>query len=391
MNDVPQRGPEILAGTWEHEWMTRVVRAVEQRAGRSSQWNGKLYEEQSPGGGRMDRDGSMSVHRAAVLEPARVAVATTDQLSSAQASAAGNAAALGVHLAHLSLSTPGDDRLPGATELGSLEDAALDQALADRWTQHHADEALYEEIGIGWNQAVPSAVAPRSPAYTTATDTMMYSLSGHSGVPVAELRATLETTGRAQRLTAIADRIIDHKLEGLMPEAHRAEVREAVSGPVRRELRGLTMTELSARTHPGAKSNWGHESAQLAMAELEANLEDIESHYRGWQDEHPGTEPPRMPAELQGAFRDRQEEVREIWADRGWPAQEPVQGYEDNADLPNQAYPSPREQEMADLQKFMWSHTAPGPQTKAAATTGERATGTAQQPGSRRDQGRGVD
>lgn len=360
---------EILPGTWEYEWMARVISLVEQRSGRSSNWNGKLYEEPLPAAGHFDRDGSLAVNRTYVLEPARVAVSTDDRLSFRQGAEAGQAAVLAVDLARLSLSTPGDDTLPGATKLGSLEDLALEQALADRWAEHHADEALLEDIGIGWDQGVYANTGPRFPAYTTATDTMMHSLSGHTGVPVTELRATIEQTGRAQRFTAIADKIIDNKLDGLVPDDHRAEVREALAGPVRRELRGLTMTELSQLTHPGSKLDWGHESAEWAMTELGANLEDIESHYRGWNEEHPGTEPPRLPAELHDTFRDRQEEIREVWADRGWPAQEPVQGYQENAKLPDQPYPTARQPEVQNLQRFLWEHTAPAGPAGPAATT----------------------
>jgi len=388
VNDL-QRGPEILPGTWEHEWMTRVVRAVEQRAGRLSNWNGRLYEEPLPVAGRVDSDGSITVNRAAVLEPARVADTTDQRLAPDDGYAAGRAAVHGLQLARLSLSTPGDESLPGATKLGSLEDMALEQALADRWAHHHSDEAMLEDIGIGWDQGVSTNVSASSPAYTTATDTMMYTLSGQSGVPVSELRATIEKTGRAQRFTAIADQMIDNKLGDLVPDEHRAEVREALSGPVRRELRGLTMTELSQHAHPGTKLSWGHESAEWAMTELSANLEDIESHYRGWDEQHPGTEPPRMPAELHDTFGDRQEEVRQVWADRGWPAQEPVQGYEDNAKLPEQSYPSAQQQEIKDLQRFLWSHTGSTAQSRPA--TAAETSDNVHKLDTRRTPGRGVE
>ncbi|MEV5964882.1 hypothetical protein AB0L70_24125 [Kribbella sp. NPDC051952] len=360
---------EILPGSWEYEWMARVVRAVEQRSGRPSNWNGKLYEETLPAAGHFDRDGSLSVHRAYVLEPARAAMSSDERLSSAEAVKTGQAAVLAVNLARQSLSAPGDDSPPGATKLGSLEDLALEQTLADDWTRNNSDEALLDDIGFGADRGVYTGTSMRLPAYSTATNMMMHSLAGHTGVPVPEVRATIEQTGRAQRFTAIADKIIDNKLEGLVPDDHRAEVREALAGPVRRELRGLTMTELSQLTHPGTKQSWGSESAEWAMTELGANLEDIESHYRGWQAEHPGTEPPRLPAELHDTFLDRQEEIREIWADRGWPAQEPVQGYEENAKLPDQPYPTAREQEVQDLQRFLWEHTAPAGPAVPATTT----------------------
>ena len=47
-DERPRRGPEILPGTWEYDWVTRGRRQGRGVAGRPSHWNGKLYEEPGP-------------------------------------------------------------------------------------------------------------------------------------------------------------------------------------------------------------------------------------------------------------------------------------------------------------------------------------------------------
>ncbi|MEI8408415.1 MULTISPECIES: hypothetical protein [unclassified Kribbella] len=367
MSELP-RGPEILPGTWEYEWVSAVVDRAAERAGRPSNWNRRLYEEPSQVSGIYHTDGSMTVSRTHVLDPARPAYTPGHTPTNDERAAAGAATMMAVYQARLSLSSFGDDSVPGATPLGSLEDLALERALADRFTQRYGDR-IAEDVGSKHDLHVGMG-RPAFPAYTTATDRLMYPLAGATGMGVDELRDLIERTERPQRFNAIADRVIDHELGDLVPESHRAQLREDLSGPLKRGLGGLAMTELSQHAHPGSKLTWGDRSAEWTTAEFDTNLEDIKAHYESWRDEHPGTEPPMLPDSLRETFADRQEEIRQIWADAGWPAQRPVPGYEENARLPEQPYPSPREQENAVLQKWLWSHTAPSQQ---AATASEQA------------------
>ncbi|MFK4090424.1 hypothetical protein ACI2LF_40330 [Kribbella sp. NPDC020789] len=364
MTDGHALGPEIGPDSWEYRWVAHWVRAVEERTGQPTTWNGRLYEELGRPDGTVLDDGTLAVSREHVTEPAKLATTANRPLSQDEANAAAQAYIRSARLGRQSQSTPGDATQPGATPPDALESTGLDNALVESWTQRNIHELVrssgLDDEHVGYAQHA-------WPAYRAATDQLLATASGRAGVPPAQLRAEVEETGRAQRFGVIADRIIDHRLGGLVPEAHRTEVRAVVEGPFRRNLRGLAMTELSETTHPGTKLSWGHESAELAGHELDANLDTIEDHYRGWQEQNPGTEPPRMPASLHETFHANQDEVRDIWAERGWPALEAAPGHEQTAQEPEQRFPSARDQEIARLQEFLGTHTAssggPGPST----------------------------
>ncbi|MER7248382.1 hypothetical protein [Kribbella sp. NPDC000426] len=369
MNEL-ERGPEILPGTPDYEWFASVVDRTEEFAGRSSHWNGRLYEQPGAVAGVVEADGSMTISREHILDPARPGYTEGRSLTHDERYAAGAATRMAVFQARASLSGLGDDTGPGASPIGSLEDIALENALADRFTGRYGGriaESLTE-------QNLPVDSFPAFPAYTTATDRLMYSLSRPTGMGPGELRDLLEATDRSQRFNVIADRVIDTQLGDRVPESHRNQLRQDLTGPLRRGLSGLTMTEYSQLTHQGSKLNWGHESAELTEFEFELNLEDIKTHYDSWGAEHPGVEPPELPDELRETFLDREEGMRQIWADRGWPAQQPVPGREQEyyESLNEQVYPNEREQEIARLQQFLWSHTAPSQHTDPATGAGER-------------------
>ena len=372
MNELLERGPEILPGTWEYDWFASVVAKTAEYAGRPSHWNGKLYEQPGPISGLYESDGSMTISREHILDPARPGYIEGHSLSHEERYAAGAATRMAVFQARASLSGLGDDTGPGASPIGSLEDIALENALADRFTGTYAGR-IAESLT---DQDLSVDSFPAFPAYTTATDRLMYSLSRPTGLGPDELRDLLESTDRSQRFNAIADRVIDTQLGDRVPEAHRDQLRQDLTGPLRRGLSGLTMTECSRLTHQGSKLTWGHDAAELTETEFDLNLEDIKAHYDSWHAKHPGVEPPALPDSLRETFLDREEGIRQIWADRGWPAQQPVAGREEAyyEGLRQQIYPSERDQEIAQLQQFLWSHTAPGKHTstESGANAGER-------------------
>jgi hypothetical protein len=371
VNDLFERGPQIRPGTWEYDWVSSIVAEAEKWSGRRSRWTGELYEQSGPIAGICDPDGTMTISREHVLDPARPAYTPGPALTDAERYGAAGATTMAVFQARLSMSEFGDESVPGATPIGSLEDLALENALADRFSREYSGriaESLTE-------QSLPLvAQAPAFPAYTTATDQLMYSLGGATGMGGTQLRDLIDSTERTQRFNAIADRAIDHQLGDLVPESHRAQLREDLTGPLRRGLGGLAMTEYSQLTHPGSKETWGEKSAQWTEVEFSTNLEDIKAHYESWNAEHPGVEPPELPDSLRERFRDREEEVQQIWAKAGWPAQRPVAGREQAyyEQLPEQLYPNEREQEIAKLQQFLWSHTAPSQRTNSAGSAGGR-------------------
>jgi len=108
MNDLLQRGPEILPGTPEYEWMSSVVAKAAEYAGRPSHWNGKLYEQPGPVSGLYQPDGSMTISREHVLDPARPAFTPEHTATPNELSAAAGATHMAIFQARLSLSELGD-------------------------------------------------------------------------------------------------------------------------------------------------------------------------------------------------------------------------------------------------------------------------------------------
>jgi hypothetical protein len=364
-----ERGPEILPGTWEHDWVSSVVAKAAEYSGRPSHWNGKLYEQAGPVAGLCHADGSMTISRPYVLDQARPVYTAEQTPSDDELFAAASATRAALFQAHVSLSDVGDDSVPGATPNGSLEDIALENARADRFTQKYGGRAAED---LTQHPLPMHSQAAAFPAYTTATDELMYPLVPATGTPLNELRDLIDSAERPQRFNAIADRVIDTQLGDLVPESHRTQLREDLTGPMRRTLAGLAMTEHSRLTEPGRKFAWGERSAQYTGLEFTANLDDIKQHYQSWNAKHPGVEPPELPESVRDKFLHRQEEIRDIWANEGWPALRPVPGYEQNAQLPEQPNPTAHQQEVAQLQKFLWSHTAPSQSSSTGADAGAK-------------------
>jgi hypothetical protein len=371
MNEAPDRGAEILPGTWEYKWFSSIVAKAAEHAGRPSRWNGKLYEQRGDVAGLCLPDGSMTISRKHVLDPARPAYTQGHALTSDERIPAAGATTMAVFLARRSMSEVGDDSVPGATPIGSLEDEALETARADQFSREYSGR-IAESMT---DQSLPLvAQAPAFPAYSAATDRLQYTLGGATGMSHSQLGELIDSTARTQRFNAIAERALDHQVGGLIPESHRAQLREDLTGPLRRGLGGLTMTEMSELTHPESKHKWGWDSAEWTEAEFTSNLDDIKTHYESWNAEHPGVEPPELPDSLRETFLDREENIRQIWSDAGWPAQQPVAGREGEylEQLPEQLYPTPRKEEIAKLQQFLWSHTAPSRRTDSAVDASGR-------------------
>jgi hypothetical protein len=367
MNEAVERGPEILPDTWEHKWFSSVVAKAEEYAGRPSHWNGKLYEQPGDIAGICLPDGSMTISRKHVLDPARPAYTPDRVLAKDEQFAAASATTLAVFQARHSMSEVGDDRVPGATPIQSLEDIALENARCDQFSREYTGR-IAESMT---DQALPLvARAPAFPAYSAATDRLLYTLGGATGMSHGQLGDLIDSTPRPQRLNAIADRALDHQVGELIPESHRAQLREDLTGPLRRGLGGLTMTEMSQLTDHGSKHTWGWDSAEWTDFEFSDNLDDIKAHYESWNAEQPDVEPPELPDSVREGFLDREEVTRQAWADAGWPAQQPVAGREQEPS--ERPYPNVRQQEIAKLQEFLGAYTAPSQRKTSAVDAAGR-------------------
>lgn len=361
-----ERGPEILPGTWEHDWVSSIVAKAEEYAGRPSRWNGKLYEQPGPVAGTCLPDGSMTISREHVLDPARPGYTPGHAPTSDERFAAAGATAMAVFQARHSMSEIGDDSVPGATPIQSLEDIALENARCDQFSQEYSGR-------IAESMTDPLPLAGQSlafPAYTTATNRLMGPLAGATGMSHGQLGDLIDSTPRTQRLNAIADRALDHQVGELIPASHRAQLREDLTGPLRRGLGGLTMTEMSELTHPGSKLTWAWDSAEFTATEFGGNLDDIKDHYESWNAEYPDVEPPELPDSVREGFLDREEVTRQAWSDAGWPAQQPVAGREQEPY--EQPYPNARQLEIAKLQEFLGAHTAPSQRKTSAVDAAGR-------------------
>ena len=283
MTAYVERGAEIPRGTWEYEWVSSVVAEVAAYGDRPSHWNGELYEQAGPVAGRYHRDGCMTISRAHVLDPARPAYTPGHQLTSDEAFAAAGATQMAVFQARLSLSELGTTAcqgqpswVPGGPGSRAGAGRPVHPAYGGRIAEKLTDQSLPMLSG-----------APAYPAYTTATDRLLRPLAAATGTGLERLRDLVERTERTQRFTVIADRALDHQLGDLVPDAHRAELREHLSAPLRRGLGGLATIEYS-RLHPGSKLTLGDQSAERTAAEFDANLDEVTTHYTSWNDRTPG-------------------------------------------------------------------------------------------------------
>ena len=85
------------------------------------------------------------------------------------------------------------------------------------------------------------------------------------------------------------------RLGDVMPESHRALMRDRLTRSLRQELGALMQYEEARPGRPTAEeaARFGAEHAQRAVADLSERLADAEAHYAA----NPGSEPPLSPHE----------------------------------------------------------------------------------------------
>lgn len=270
-----RRGLPLDPTSADYAWVASVVRAVEGLTRVRSRWNRELYEELNPRiAVRARQDGSMAVSREKVLDPIGKAyrgggMQTADlrQVRAATLAVTNEAA--------YHCTSPGDPTATAAHPIGDKADLALQAGLNELWARENVHAVM---SGIGMDRIVPEAIGPVGepvlPSYTAAADVMVSGLSTVSGLDRTAVLNRLQSTGRAQRWVAAADLVIDHRLSGLVPPAHRQEVRLQLTRPLRtgfarlmdpqNTARGTTMAQLGDRVGRTAMSRMTDTADRIA-------------------------------------------------------------------------------------------------------------------------------
>jgi hypothetical protein len=286
-------GPEILPGTREYEWVASIVDAVERRTGRRSSWNRRLYEAIGESDGWAGIDGPLSIKRN-VLDAVMHAYDATGPLGLQETGGARVAVMLVVHETDHHQNSVGDETAPDAVAYTSAEGVAVTEGLADINRDRIVDQVIDD---IGMDQAVPrihdlTATTPYA-GYQTGVQGVLDGLHEISGRSPEEVLTAVDRTPFAQRYNAMADVVIDSRLDGLMPPEHRSQIRLRLTRPLREELGKLAGYDPKTDL-PNALADRGRAAAATAVERLGSELAAIESHYR-----RHGDHPPRMPMSAQ--------------------------------------------------------------------------------------------
>lgn len=276
-----QKGPELPPSSPEYQWVASVIRSVEQRTGSPTRWNGRVFEEPNPNYlGTAHPDGSMTVNRASVIEPVKLAYTAGRPLTSDENYRARDAAATVTHEAvHLS-SRFGDQNAPGAHPIRDDPARALEEGQAENWTHRNLDNVIAD---VGLDKAAPGVLNEPSmnayPAYTHASATLNRDLATRTGQTSDQVGNQLIGTERAQRWNAVADMVIDQRLTGLMPESHRDAVRQQVAAPLRDEFAALPAVSADKSLTSAQKSTMSADAANRGLAGMDREVGRIEQHY----------------------------------------------------------------------------------------------------------------
>jgi len=287
-------GPEILPGTREYAWVASVVAAVERRTGRPSRWDRRLFEETSGVFAAATPNGPMTVSREHVLDPVLRGYDAPEELSYHDHQLIRLATAVVIHETDHHQAELGDPAAPDAIrELGPA-DMALSEGFAELKAKR-LTTAVMEDTGM--DRAIPGSTQARIgsvyPGYRGSVEGVVLGLQELTGRPRHEIVSAIQDAPRLQRYNAMADLLIDARLDGLMPPEHRSQVRLALTRPLLDELAAMTEHE-SPTGDQRALDSLGHEHAERALGTVEQQLAGIEQHYRAH-----GDHPPRMPMSAQ--------------------------------------------------------------------------------------------
>jgi hypothetical protein len=300
---------ELSPQSWEYRLVAAVVYAVEQR-GRAAgsprtRWNGRVVEESDfDTHGVAHEDGTMAVSVQEVLVPLREARDLDRPLTGDEARRIRDAMDTLTHEAAHFLARPGDMDAPDAYPYDEAA-AAFDEGRVEHWTKVNLDLVVNDVFAdAGLDKVTADVLAQPNtdayPAYTAAVRHVDNALADRSGLSSAEVTRNLMCADDSERWNRAVDMVIDKQLveTGLMPEAHRAEVRRQLVAPLRQSL--SEVNDIQSATYLGReqKGPAAEKQAQNAVAGLDRELNRIEGHYRGWIAQHAQQQSQRSGSQL---------------------------------------------------------------------------------------------
>ncbi|WP_344233061.1 hypothetical protein [Kribbella hippodromi] len=267
--------------------MAQVVAAVERRTGRPSSWNRRLYEERSGMGATAQPNGPLSINGPEVLDPLFRAYDATEPLDDWTTRQARAAVLVVVHETDHHQHQGGDQNAPDAVRFDSMECDPVTEGLADS-NAHRLLDPVIDDIGMA--DAFPRIhevdVVSSYTGYQAGVEGVLDGLQRISGRPWDEVHAAVDSAPFVQRYNAMADVVIDSRLDGLMPPEHRSQLRLVLGQPLREELGLLAEYDL-AHVVPDLLADRGQESGAKAVQRLEQEVQAVEQHYRRYGDNAP--------------------------------------------------------------------------------------------------------
>ncbi|RZU19042.1 hypothetical protein EV645_1248 [Kribbella rubisoli] len=284
---------QIPPQSWEYRLVAAVVYAVEQRAGGGrpggprTRWNGRVLEETDPENvGSAHPDGSIAVSVRQVLDRLREARDLDRPLTDDEAWLLRDAMDTLTHEAAHLMARLGDMSAPEAYPYDAAA-AAYDEGRTEQWTKRNLDNIIIDVFADAGLEKVEAAVLaqPGVDAYAAFSPAVRHldkAVAERSGLTSAEVTQKLMCADDSQRWNVAVDLMIDERLAepGLMPEAHRAEVRKQLVAPLRESLSGLAAVEADESLGRDQKAEAGTKAAQQAIAGLDTELNRIERKYR---------------------------------------------------------------------------------------------------------------
>ncbi|TCC10390.1 hypothetical protein [Kribbella soli] len=312
---------EISPQSWEYRLVAAVVYAVEQRVGGGAggprtRWNGEVLAETDPDdvGGAFS-DGSISVSVRHVFDRLREARDLDRPLTDYEAWLVRDAMDTLTHEAAHLMAPLRDETAPETYPYDSAA-TAFDEGRTEHWTKRNLDNVISDVFRDAGLDHVEDAVLAQPnldtlPAYTPATRHLDQALAERSGLTSAEVTQKLLCADDGQRWNVAVDLVIDKHLAepGLMPEAHRAEVRRQLVAPLRDALSGLEAVQADESLGSEQKSDEATTAAQNAVAGLDTELQRIERKYRIENAQRVQPESQRPESRLNQAVRHAQENL----------------------------------------------------------------------------------